>query len=63
MLLFAELRQIYSSLEVTSPMSKIKATKIATSTASAVAPITNGDLLNISLYQSGIVINALHFAI
>lgn len=44
-------------------MSKIKATKIATSTTSAIAPITNGDLLNISPYQSGIVINALHFAI
>lgn len=50
-LLYANLRQTYSSLEVTFPLSKIRATQNRYSAAAAIAPITSSNLLNVNLCQ------------
>lgn len=50
-LLSANLRQTYTSLEVTFPLSKIKTTQNRYSAATTIAPITSSNLLNVNLRQ------------
>lgn len=50
-LLYANLRLTYTSLEVTFPLSKIKTTQNRYSAATAIAPITSSNLLNVNLCQ------------
>lgn len=50
-LLYANLRQAYTSLEVTFPLSKIRTTQNCYSAAATIAPITSSNLLNVNLCQ------------
>lgn len=50
-LLYANLRQTYTSLEVTFPLSKIRTTQNCYSAAATIAPITSSNLLNVNLCQ------------